>query len=310
MLLMFALVPGLFPAVVGEIKAMFQYGATNIFVDVPWPWRVSYAAFVWDPLDSLFRLLVGTMFVAMPIFYLFGVIWLLRKPRETVKQHSIFAASVCVGILYMHYVFSRADLPHLVMGIFPFLTGVLAMPVPRVKYERLARPALVVGLLGMSVATVGYSDAMASHHVRKLRGIEEFVPVTIHDDTIWVSPDLAQVIRSVQKISADVVRPGETLLVAPHWPGLYPILGRESPTREVYFLFPATAEQQENMMRKLEQQNTNWVILGDVPLDGRDDLRFRSTHPLLWKHFQTDFEEVGVDGLPENYRLLRRRLDG
>jgi hypothetical protein len=247
------------------------------------------------------------MFLALPVFYVLGAAWLLRTEAERISQHSIFVASLFVGSMYLHYVFSRPDLPHLVMGIFPFIIGVLAMPVAKSK-QRQARTGLVAGMLGMSVATVGYSDAMASPHVRKALGDPDFVPVNIRGDDIFVTPDLAQLITVVQRISSNLVGPGETMLIAPHWPGFYPILCRKSPTREIYFLFPLSVEQQQNTILKLKEQNTNWVILGDIALDGRDDLRFRNTHSLLWKHFQIEFEEVPVAGLPQNYQLVRRKV--
>ena len=57
------------------------------------------------------------------------------------------------------------------------------------------------------------------------------------------------------------------------------------------------------MIKELERQNTNWVILGMS--DGRDDLRFKSLYPLVWEHFKRDFRPIQIEGLPENYQLLK-----
>ena len=70
---------------------------------------------------------------------------------------------------------------------------------------------------------------------------------------------------------------------------------------------PETMERQTAMIHQMDTEKVNWVILGDVPLDGRDDLRFRHTHGLLWRHIMENFEPVPAEGLPWNYQLLKRK---
>ena len=60
------------------------------------------------------------------------------------------------------------------------------------------------------------------------------------------------------------------------------------------------------MIEELNKKNVNWVILGDVPLDGRDELRFKNTHPLIWQHLMQNFEVV-EQTLPYNHQLLHRK---
>ena len=123
---------------------------------------------------------------------------------------------------------------------------------------------------------------------------------------LFVDQSTANVVKTVEKINYELVGPGEQLLIAPHWPGLYAILNRKSPLWDTYFLFPASSNAQLEMIKELERQNTNWVILGDVPLDGRDDLRFKSLYLLVWEHFKGDFQPIEIEGLPKNYQLLKR----
>ena len=63
------------------------------------------------------------------------------------------------------------------------------------------------------------------------------------------------------------------------------------------------------MIATLKAGNVNWVILGDIALDGREDLRFKNTHRIVWQHFNSEFEPVDASGLPGNYQLLHRRQD-
>ena len=301
-LVMMAFIPGFFPAFVAEILSVFQQG-TNLPLPVPWPWQVTYQDFVQGPIGAAHKVVVGSIFVLMPLFFTVSLVYLFAERGADIKRHPVFLAAVFIGTPYMHYAFSRADVWHLWLAIFPFLLGVMSIPFPDFKTARLARSALVLALLGASVLTAGFVSPYSQMY---LSGVD-FAKVRVRNDVILLHPSLAHIIDVVSTISAEFVGRDETLLVAPHWPGLYPILGRKSPLREIYFLFPSSAEQQRNAVQKLEDENTNWVILGDEAVDGRQELRFRSTHPLLWEHFQVDFEEVPMDGLPENYRLLRRK---
>jgi hypothetical protein len=61
-----------------------------------------------------------------------------------------------------------------------------------------------------------------------------------------------------------------------------------------------------DIISDLIEHNVNWVILADVPLDGRDELRFRHTHPLVWQYIVTAFEPIEASGLPHNQKLFHR----
>jgi hypothetical protein len=76
---------------------------------------------------------------------------------------------------------------------------------------------------------------------------------------------------------------------------------------ETFFLFPETEARQRSMIRDMEAGNVNWVILGDVPLDGREELRFRNTHAPMWRYIMENFRPVAAEGLPPDYAVLRRR---
>lgn len=295
---MIVFIPGFFEAFWNDVMFTFDYGSTNLPLPVPWPWRIGYAAL--SPFDAVKLALTGTLFLLMPIFFLGAFIYLFRADANRLRQHAPFAAAAFVGAIYMHYAFSRADIWHLAAGIGPFLLAVMTLPLWR--RSRLAESAAVLLLLVVSVSTVG-SYSPYAHYVRAKNN---FVKVKLGGDRILNDRDTARVIATVQEIDSKLVDPTEQLLIAPHWPGLYAILNRESPLWDTYFLFPASPEVQNQMIGELARKNTNWIIIGDVPLDGRDDLRFKSLYPLVWEHFQSDFHAVAFDGLPESHQLLRR----
>jgi hypothetical protein len=100
------------------------------------------------------------------------------------------------------------------------------------------------------------------------------------------------------------------VVIAPFMPGLYPIMNRESPLWQLSFLFPATPEDQQAMIRDLNARNVNWAIISDVPLDKREDRRFSATHGFLWQYLMENFEPVENDCLPKTMKILHRKHPG
>ena len=113
----------------------------------------------------------------------------------------------------------------------------------------------------------------------------------------------------------DVVRrrlgPGEPILVVPFHVALYPILNRQSPTWGLYLTRPGTDREQAEMIRRLEEQRVDWALVVDARVDGREDLLFRNTHPIVWNYLQATFDRLEDPQLPRQppHHLFRRRLE-
>jgi hypothetical protein len=297
LLFMFTLIQGFFDNFVGNI------GRMNLPLPVPWPWGVDYSGL---SLTEALRLAsVGTFFALLPAFYILTGAYILVCRPESLKQGGLFISAAFVGMPYMHHVFSRADLSHLAQGIHPLLIGLLSLPL---VWRRTHIRVISAGFLALVFVMSFFSVVMVSPlYIKASSNQGDFVRTNIVGDDLWLRRSTAGLIESVIRINLQNVHPDEGLFIAPHWPGFYPILQRKSPLREIYFLFAETEERQRKMISRLKEKNVNWVILGDVALDGHDDLRFRNTHNLLWRHFMDDFEPVKGDGLPENYQLLHRK---
>ena len=256
-------------------------------------------------MGSLPAVSTGLLFLALPVFYAGGALFLILSGGPASKQKAPLAACVFVGVMYMHYVFSRADLDHLALGIHPMLIALLFLPFAVKSGFR--RKGAVAALAFVVVASC-FSVGMATPLYIKAAGLRgPLQKVNIRGDSIWVSKYTAGIIRSVMKIDRERVGPDQPLLIAPHWTTFYPILERKAPLWDIYFLFKETEKRQRQMIAELEEKAVDWAILGDVALDGREDLRFRNTHHLVWEHLMDDFEPVQAEGLPGNYQLLKRK---
>ena len=98
----------------------------------------------------------------------------------------------------------------------------------------------------------------------------------------------------------------EEIFIAPSRPGLYPLLGKTSPSWWTYFFIPkAEVGVQEELIRELA--DVDWALIVDVAVAKQEDFRFRNSHPLVWEHLMTAYDRVPTPGLPPDHLLLRRR---
>jgi len=301
LLAMLIAVPGFAAAYFELATKLFRLGTTNLTLPVPWPWLENYAAM--PPVDALSRALYTGSFVAMPLSLAIGALLLLRRGTPP-PPTALFVAAAVVGIPYMHYAYSRADFIHLASAIHPWLLALVAVPAllppRRAPWAPLAVAAFLVPLSVLTAARLSPlgaklaapADAYAAHDVL--------------GETLWLPRADADFLARIEARQLANLDPGEGVLVAPHLPGLYRILGRPSPMREIYLLFTATAEQQMGMIAELEARNVTWAVLGDEPIDGIDERRLAHTHAQLWRYLQTDFTPAADAALGRGYAVRHR----
>ena len=318
MLVMIALIPGFLHAVIEGIKFNL-YVARRLPLPVPWPWRPDYSRLGWGA--SAFVFGVGILYLLVPISYIVAGIHLLTTKRD-LQRKTVLIACVFVGLAFLDYTFSRASFGYLAMTIWPALIGLMAIPAAfDQRYKRVLTIGAWAFILIASRATIwegGWSarsslikvpvKALVRYHGNLDIAYREygFVRTEIRGDDLWIDTATAKTINDVKKLVGQKLAPDENILIAPYWPGFYPILRKKSPVWENYFLLPQSKEKQEEMIGDLERKNVNWAILENPPLDGREELRFSNTHAYMWQYLMENFGRVDTDLLPEGVQLRRR----
>jgi hypothetical protein len=190
----------------------------------------------------------------------------------------------------MHYAFARADVGHLAQGIEPMLIAIPAFLFTlNVSYRKILCSIGLAILFVISFIAAGTQ----SWFYQKLTATgtsEPFVKTDIAGNKLWISCWEAGYINSVKTLNSNYIRPDEGLLFVPWQPTMYAVLERKSPLRELWFIDKQLESRQKEMIKELEQKNVNWVILNNVALDGREELRFSNSHKLLWKYFEDHFD--------------------
>jgi len=307
MLFMMIFIPGMFETYLfGNVLRHFKNGFTagSLPLPISWPWTIDYIQL--DLLAKAEYFFYSLFSLLLPIFYISTITLLVLSRSGDLRRHSLLIASSFVGIFYMHHAFDRADLPHLAHSIHPFLLGFVAL-----LYTSFLRnnKFLKISLAILIFASTVFAVVIPSNpYIEKLRFKDTFIPYNITGDQLWLPKDLAAYIETIKQLVAKHVTPDESLFIAPHSPGLYPILQRRAPVHNTYMLIPTTEDKQKKIIKDLKKHKVNWVILSDFALDGRDDLRFRHTHPLVWQYLMTYFEPIDTQQLPSSEQFLRRKI--
>lgn len=298
MLLLFLLAPGFFDTFV-EMNMMFlRRGVTNLPRPVPWPWKPQYGSyFKMSEIRAARFFTIGLFFVLLPVFQAAVAAVLLFQ--KDLRRRALLLASTAVGVPYMHYAFSRADLPHLASSVHPLLLAMMVLPCSFERLEkRLPLAAWLPVLLLASIFAVG-TDHPSYQKAAAEPG--KFLRRRIAGDWVWLAKADAKLMKTMRRIkeSAQAETPGdEPLFISPIFPGLYPALELKDPVWQLTFLgqagltLPDTRERQEAMIAELARKKVAWAIVCDIALDRRDELRFSRTYSYLWRHFMEDWTRV------------------
>ena len=273
MLLALAFVPGLAGEFWEDLRFIFECQRTNLPLAVPWPWR---------PPIGVRCLMVGTLFIALPLSGVAGVIYAIyARFKDTAIPPAAVAAAFLI-LPYAHYAFARADVEHLSLAIFPFLIAVLAISAASSWKVKIP----VIALL-LSVSLV----VMLPEH-RALHGRGDGENVRLGEDIIKTDPPTAHNIALLRSLAKKYCPDGRTFLVVPFLPGAYAALERKAPIWEIYPLFPRSSTFQQREIQRIEDAGPGFAIVWDLALDGREEVRFENTHPLIDQYIRQNFEQI------------------
>ncbi len=295
-LLVALLNPGFATSFLDSVRALLELGTTNLSLPIPWPWSVDFAAL--PPSTAMRQLLEGLFFIAIVAFALLSIGSVVARRFRGEPVAPVFVAAAFLSLPYAHYAYSRADLAHLALGSFPFLIGSLAVlagqPSP-IKWP------LALTLSAASLWVMHFVQPGWTCHTRG-----ECVTVTVSGSILQVDPQTAKDLVLLRKMVGDYASDGQNFLVAPYWPGAYPLFERKSPMWEIYALFPRSEAFQRAEIERIKRVKPAFAVIVDHALDGMENRRFRHTHRLIYEFILARFEEVsGPTGSP--YQIFRAR---
>ena len=298
-------VPGFGESFLESVRFTLEHDA-NLPVPVPWPWQTDYTALSWQERTGSFAL--GSTFALAPLVYGLGLLTMLRTRTEQLQQRSALIAATAVGVFYLHHASVRSDALHLAQCVHPLLLAGLAIPAA-FDLLRGRLPTLAIWS-GIALLTVSFVPNYDATFPLRFQPRVTMVTQRIMGDELRLAWPRAKYLASIKEIVRRRVPEDETILIAPHMAALYPLLRKTSPVWGLAFLWEADAQGEGEIIRDLERKRVNWALVLDIPIDGRDELRFSQSHRRVWEYLTREFVRIEDPALPGMHVLFRRRPPG
>jgi hypothetical protein len=281
-LIMMLAIDGFAAAFMDSIVEIFKYGATNIAKAVPWPWTVKVREIGF--FMSVSEIGIGSGFLFLLAFPLVGILVLaFSRFNLSSDTRKVFVAAIAAAIPYAHYSFSRPDLVHLALGIFPALIGLLAAG--GLVTVKGVRPLLLAfGLLAFSLITV--PKAYLLHNLLK----ENYVINENSGEQLWLKQVTSEKLQLITKELQGLSSGSVSFLALPNMPSIHAIFRSRMPIWEIYSLIPRDKDFEAQDIRRLESSLPEFVLLSDHDLDGNPEFRYSRMHPLTYGWLTSKYE--------------------
>lgn len=298
MIFMILFIPGFVGAFWDSIIMLFEIKATNLPLPVPWPWLVNFTSL---PLgEAIHGVLLGVFFIALVVFGILSIAWVFWQKCQNKKVSSVLVAASFLALPYAQCAFSRADVYHLSLGIFPLLVGCLAV--------LSMQPAKFKWPLGFILCASSLWVMFPYYPGWQCHVSKQCVNIEISGSDIVVDPNTASDVGLLRKLVTQYARDGQSFIATPFWPGAYSLFERKSPMWEIYALFSRSQSFELAEVERIKAAKPGFALVFDHPLDGRDELRFQNTHPLIHQYILDNFERLPDSPNPE-YKIYKAKTN-
>jgi hypothetical protein len=233
-----------------------------------------------------------------------GLVRALGLRKDEIGANAVLAATFAVGLFYVHHMSVRSHWSHLAECLTPTL--LLALALSASPTRRWLRRAAWGGIALCSA--FAFLEVHSLFARFKPGEPQELVACEVDGEVLRLPVSKARQLESLKAFFRARVRPEEKVFIAPGRPALYSVLGKVAPTWWIYFFWMATDEEQRALIDELDTRGVDWVLVVDRSIDGIEERRFASTHPLVWQHLASAFEPVAAEELgPPNVLFHRRQ---
>lgn len=273
-------VPGFKDAFFESVMVLLRSGATNIGLPIPWPWNFNVSELGWVTWAIVATPGIG--FVLLLLVPAIALVALAKcRLRELSSAQRLLLASALTGIPYAHYAYSRADMTHLALAVFPLLLALLAIGI------LIRRPIISsLGVLAISVwAVSGFHPTLGMH----LRNQPHF-EAQVSGYSIYGIPDVTERLSAANAALARHPEAVGNFLALPDMPSLHAIHAARIPIWEIYSLSPRDANFENLELKKLIASPPKLILISNHALDRREEFRYSRMHPLIYAWVQQNYE--------------------
>ncbi len=280
-----------------KIVTIFTRGSTNLTLPFPW---IGKKVPQFNNFSPAKRYILSLIFVMLPFVYVFAIIMGGLTLKSGSGASAILVGSGITGLTYMHHLLSRCDITHMCQSYHPFLITILI-------FVSLVPVQPVVWMLLFLLITISFwiITTEIDEYYRFLRFPSHYNFYSVMGSTLIVKNNLIRLFQILEELLRKYENGNNHALFVPSMPGYYPLFNRKPACYDIFCVYPASIAKQQEMLGGIEKYRPPVVVAADVALDGRDDLRFKNTYPLVWIHLCKEYEKkTSIPGLPQHIKIF------
>jgi hypothetical protein len=278
---MMLIVPGFAKAFFDSILFLFEAKATNLPLPIPWPWRVEVAAMTHRAVIQY--VLVGVFYIGLIVFSTVSIVYALWCKFQRKSISPVLVACAFLALPYAHYAYSRADVGHLALSIFPLLIGVLVL---------LASQSTMLKWSGSLLFAIVSLWVMLPEHPAWECYQHQCRRVEVGHSILRVPLRLADEIHLFHYLADTYARHQQSFLIETHLAGVYALLERQSPRLDISALSPCPTDFELREIARLQKAQPQFAVVNNTPFDGDANRCFQKVHPLIYDYIQQHFERL------------------
>jgi hypothetical protein len=112
---------------------------------------------------------------------------------------------------------------------------------------------------------------------------------------------------SLKVIEAHGDLKNRSALALPFFPGLSAALHQKNPLWEIYALFPRVPLFQRQEISRLAANPPEVIIISTAAMDGRAELAYPASHPLIYRYIEDHYQQLALPGLAPGLEFFLRR---
>ncbi|MBU1417914.1 MAG: hypothetical protein KKI15_05480 [Proteobacteria bacterium] len=235
------------------------------------------------------------LFFCVSLYSIYLIICFLFKR----KVDSLQLAAAITQLVSLHVFLSRADVSHLAQSSMPVL--LLSLLIITQLSSKVLQLGFSVLIIQISFFTLFYKHPGIVRFVCPL----QFENIIINEEPLITTKQQKKMIEAVILTVTQTVKAGESVWFAPDIPFFYPLLSLKSPTYYLFYIFPRHKEFESDLIKDLENNNVQWILLGNTKFDGREEMMFKNTHQIVYRYVQENYQPVKQIG---RYVYYKKRI--
>jgi len=286
-----------------RIISIIKRRSTNLPLPIPWPFKPIPSAF--GTLNTVRQYFIKLLFLCIAFIpaislLIFGLLQpghdLTGSPGSGLE---IILGSASAGILAWQHAYSRADFPHLAQSISPLIVCSFCLVSYVIPYDVSTLTIMMIYLYLAWPLMAQFTGRLF------LKGGGNLTQLK-NGSSILMSAREKSILSTVEQMSMNAARSHGTVLALPNLVWVYPLLDLKTPVYDMFCVFPASSIQQSEMINQAVINNVKCALISNRKIDGRDDLRFSNTHPLVWDWLNTHFEILSTNDFSADFYLFQR----